>query len=201
MPVSGDNLVRSAKSTAERFLGGLRPRWDHVQAVGRLAETLAPAFGSEGTELVAAAYLHDIGYAEQLVETGFHPLDGARFVQRLGHERLASLVANHSGARYEADLRGIEALDEEFPFADTPLDRALTYCDMTIGPTGRSVDFDARVAEIQSRYGAEHTVSRAIHAALPELRRAVAATEAHLAACSVRLGPTPGAGLTEVRMR
>ena len=35
-------------------------------------------------DLVAAAWLHDIGYAPELVETGFHPLDGARYLRREG---------------------------------------------------------------------------------------------------------------------
>ena len=29
--------------------------------------------------LIAAAYLHDIGYAPALQQTGFHPIDGAMF--------------------------------------------------------------------------------------------------------------------------
>jgi HD superfamily phosphodiesterase len=32
--------------------------------------------------LVAAARLHDIGYAPDLVETGIHPLNGARYQLR-----------------------------------------------------------------------------------------------------------------------
>jgi len=192
MSVSNDTLVEFARMTAARLLDGMQPRWDHVQAVGRLAETVAPAFGDDATTLVAAAYLHDIGYADQLAETGFHPLDGARFVRRLGHERLACLVAHHTGARYEAKLRGIANLEDEFPFADTPVDRALTYCDLTTGPTGQRVSPQNRVAEIQARYGAEHIVSRAILAALPELERAVVATEAHLASSSVPPGTVTG---------
>jgi HD superfamily phosphodiesterase len=42
--------------------------------------------------LVAACYLHDIGYALALARGGFHPLDGARFLRALGRERLACLV-------------------------------------------------------------------------------------------------------------
>lgn len=34
--------------------------------------------------LVAAAWLHDIGYAPELRDTGFHPLDGARHLEALG---------------------------------------------------------------------------------------------------------------------
>jgi len=34
--------------------------------------------------LVCADWLHDIGYAPALVATGFHPLDGARFLESVG---------------------------------------------------------------------------------------------------------------------
>jgi HD superfamily phosphodiesterase len=57
--------------------------------------------------LIAAAYLHDIGYAPTLARTGFHPLDGAVHLRELGEERLAGLVAHHSGAETEARLRGL----------------------------------------------------------------------------------------------
>ncbi|MFD6855509.1 HD domain-containing protein [Streptomyces diastaticus] len=48
--------------------------------------------------LVAAAWLHDIGYAPELRDTGSHPLDGARHLESLGAPaRLVRLVAHHSG--------------------------------------------------------------------------------------------------------
>ena len=111
----------------------------HVAAAGALAERIAPAFGADGETLVAAAYLHDIGYAPDLAVTGFHPLDGGRFVRAQGHELLARLVAHHSGGRREAELRGIDGYCEEFPFGDGPLDHALTFCDLTTGPNGAPV--------------------------------------------------------------
>jgi hypothetical protein len=79
-------------------------------------------FGEDRETLVAAAYFHDIGYAPELAKTGFHPLDGARFIRERGHERLARLVAHHSGARIEAQLRGITDYLDEFPFDDSDLD-------------------------------------------------------------------------------
>lgn len=50
--------------------------------------------------LLAAATLHDVGYAPRLAATGFHPLDGARFLrdEHGAEERLVRLVANHSFA-------------------------------------------------------------------------------------------------------
>ena len=42
--------------------------------------------------LVAAALLHDVGYAPSLNRLGFHAVDGARFLRAQGQERLARLV-------------------------------------------------------------------------------------------------------------
>jgi HD superfamily phosphodiesterase len=71
---------------------------------GRVAASFSP---EDGDALVAAAFLHDVGYAPSLNWLGFHPVDGARFLRGLGRERLACLVAHHSGARFEAEERGL----------------------------------------------------------------------------------------------
>lgn len=52
--------------------------------------------------LVVAALLHDIGYAPELATTGYHTLDGARFIGAHGEPNVASLVAHHTDARREA---------------------------------------------------------------------------------------------------
>lgn len=65
-----------------------------------------------------SAILHDIGYAPRLAATGFHPLDGARFLRDEFHadDRLVRLVANHTFALLEAEERGLrEQLETEFP--------------------------------------------------------------------------------------
>ena len=46
-------------------------------------------------------------YAPDLAATSFHPIDGARHVRALGHERLARLIAYHSSARWEAEALGL----------------------------------------------------------------------------------------------
>jgi putative nucleotidyltransferase with HDIG domain len=71
---------------------------------------LAP---SATTTWETAALLHDIGYAPGLVRTGFHPIDGATFLQAEGvAEEIVSLVAHHSSALTEAELAGLGALTE-----------------------------------------------------------------------------------------
>jgi hypothetical protein len=109
--------VTWAREPASACLAAELPRrWGHVQAVAAMAESLRPAAGDEADLLVMAAWLHDIGYASGLVDTGFHPLDGARYLRGLGADaRLCGLVANHSGAAREAELRGLSAQMAEFP--------------------------------------------------------------------------------------
>lgn len=161
-----------AAATAAEMLAPLGRRWQHVQAVAARARELSTTlFGSrsEGEDLVAAAYLHDIGYAPAIATTGFHPLDGARFVRDSGAPDLAALVAQHTGARNEALIRGIDLL-AEFPFEDSLLYRALSYCDLTRGPDGAATTVDSRVSEICERYGSGHVVSRAILMGVPEFK-------------------------------
>jgi hypothetical protein len=99
----------------------------------------------EGWAADYAAYLHDLGYAPSLALTGLHALDGARHLRAIGHERLAGLVAYHSGARGEADLRGLTAELADFEDAASATSMALTYCDMTIGAGGEVVTLAERV--------------------------------------------------------
>lgn len=97
-------------------------RWDHVQAVAACAEQLRSAVEPrDGDMLVMAAWLHDIGYAPAIGHTRFHPLDGARHLRATGWPaRVVDLVAHHSGARYEAEQRGMTVELSVFPFHDRP---------------------------------------------------------------------------------
>ena len=83
----------------ERLIAPLGNRWAHVQAVARQARRVAEVLSAEdGDVLIAAAFLHDVGYAPSLNRLGFHSVDGAHFLRGHGQERLACLVAYHSGA-------------------------------------------------------------------------------------------------------
>ena len=56
---------------------------------------------------MGAAWLHDVGYAPEVADTGFHPLDGARYLAGLEtDERVVNLVGRHSYAILEAEFRG-----------------------------------------------------------------------------------------------
>ena len=123
------------------------------QHAQRVRSTVAPA---DGELLVAAALLHDIGYSPTLVDTGFHPLDGANHLALLGApHRLASLVAHHSEARYLAAARGLDRELSRFRREEGPVMDALVYADMTSGPTGTPMTLTDRLADIAIRHDGE----------------------------------------------
>lgn len=180
---NGD-LAGWAREMAEAHLDvpGLQERrWLHVQAVAGAAERMAAALGLNPTRLVAAAWLHDIGYSPSLAVAGFHPLDAARFLESAGvDDDLVALVAHHSGAVFEAVERGLGAeLTCYLDHVDAVRD-ALWACDMTTGPVGEPVTLNQRLKEIHRRYGPDHFVSRAITSATPELEAAVERTRHRL---------------------
>lgn len=166
-----------AREIAHALLERSLPRrWAHTQGVARKARTLAPILGDDADLLEAAAWLHDIGYSPEITMTGFHPLDGARYLRDIAHadEPLCRLVAGHSCASIEAEQRGLaEELSHEFPTVEGPLRDALTYCDMTTTPDGDHVTVGCRLSEIRERYGSGHVVTRFIQLAEPHLVDAV----------------------------
>jgi hypothetical protein len=172
------DLVAWASEEAERRLFPLGTRWRHTLGVVQRAKMLAPtAPEDERSTLIAAAYVHDIGYAPELEDTGFHPVDGARWLRDSGHERLARLVAHHSGARFEAEERGlVEALDA-FPEERSMVADLLTYCDLTTGPEGQLVTLSDRLAGIDTRYARDSHVSRSMRAAAEPLAAHVRRSE------------------------
>jgi HD domain len=170
-----------AKAQAERLIAPLGDRWLHVQAVADKARRVAAVLAAEDADLlVAAAFLHDVGYAPSLDRFGFHPVDGARFLRAHGQERLACLVAHHSGAQFEAEERGLVEELAAFPVQDGLVLDALTFADMTTGPAGQPMTLDERIGEIQRRYSPDDPVHRAILRARPLLQAAVQQVQTRL---------------------
>jgi hypothetical protein len=185
---------RAARRLAAQELAVALPRrWYHVQAVAAQAERLSALPEVSGELLVAAAWLHDIGYAPRLASSGFHPLDGARFLRDKGAGvRLVGLVAHHSCAVHEAHVRGLEeVLLAEFEREDSPTYDALVLCDLTTGPDGEPLTYQARMDEIEQRYGPAHEVTRALELARADLAGCCERTLALVAATQVSAVPWP----------
>ncbi|SBT69189.1 HD domain-containing protein [Micromonospora sediminicola] len=178
-------LIETARDMARLLLEAPLPRrWTHVQAVAAKADRISAAVPVEDRSvLVASAWLHDVGYSPTLVDTGFHALDGGRWLRRERFDgRIAALVAHHSCAWLEAEERGLgQVLAAEFPREETAVTDALCFSDMTTGPDGQDFAVLDRLAEIRSRYGPEHLVTRFIKRAEPEMVAAVQRTQRRLA--------------------
>ena len=109
-------MLMMRPSLLESMLAEALPRrWRHVRSVARRARWVAKKL-SLSDDLVAAAWLHDIGTPRSWSRQGFHPLDGARYLRRFGvDDQVVSLVAYHSCAQIEAEVRGLGAdLASEF---------------------------------------------------------------------------------------
>jgi hypothetical protein len=109
VPVTDAAVVTRARARAAEILSGDPELHEHASRTARRAAELAQRIpGTRATDVVAAAWLHDIGYATPLRRTGFHPLDGALFL--MGEdwpERIVRLVAHHSLAALEAPFYGV----------------------------------------------------------------------------------------------
>lgn len=151
------------------LLSALEPdRRAHSLAVGRKAESVVSRVSAAlRSDLVAAAVLHDIGYGH--VDTGFHPLDGARFLAGEGFSpAVGHLVVHHSASTLEADVRGLDpavyddfALDQDLG----PAHAVLWWADMTTDPQGQDVTVEHRLDEICARYGPGEVVTRFVERA------------------------------------
>jgi len=173
--------VLDACSLSEELLADTLPRrWSHVVAVACRAASIDPVLGDGGV-LEASAWVHDVGYAPALGKTGFHPLDGARYLRDIGApSRIVGLVAFHSSAASEAQAFGVA--DELAEFADerTPTRDLLWYLDMSTGPHGEVVSFEYRMTEVRERYPADHYVIRALDLGMGERVAAVERAQAWL---------------------
>ncbi|WP_307814491.1 HD domain-containing protein [Glycomyces sp. YM15] len=179
------NLVRCASSLAKLNLGTTLPRrWRHVEAVAAKADALAATLPDprDQSVLVASAVLHDVGYAPKVASSGFHPLDGARWLRaERFDDRVAALVAHHTNALAEAELRGLDKeLSSEFVREVGPVADLLWYCDLTTGPDGQDVTVEERVAEVQERYVPGSVVYEFISASAGEFFDVAERVEARL---------------------
>lgn len=182
--VDAATLVSAARELAGSTLAEIGLRLPHSAGVaaraGQLAGTVAP---NEHRLLVAAAWLHDIGYAAAARVTGFHALDGAVFLAARGWPaRLCGLVAYHSGAVFAARELGLAGELGRFAHEESAVSDALTYADQTTGPDGQPVTLTERMAEMLARHGIASTQARIHHDREPYLLAVAARVEQRLAA-------------------
>jgi hypothetical protein len=154
-PLQMPHMVAVAADLTQYILDSDPDRLAHSSAVARRAEFLALAVEPESApHLVATAWLHDIGYAPRLRDTGFHPIDGARHLQTIGWPpAICNLVAHHSGARFVARILQLDRQLETYPFSQDAVSDALTVADQTTGPHGEAMTIEERMSDMLRRHG------------------------------------------------
>ena len=173
----------AARPLARALLSGVGTRFAHSQGVVRQvrrADWLVDARWRSA--ITRAAWLHDIGYSEHVADTGFHQLDGARWLR--DHGRLLDwcrLVAWHTGSDVEGRLRGLHAeLVAEFDPPPPLATAILTWADVTTSPVGAMWTAERRLTDILERHPADSIVHRAIVATWPSLLLAARTVESLL---------------------
>jgi len=134
------------------------PRLAHMHDAASFAGDLADSFSlpAESAALLArAALLHDVGYAPTLRQLGYHPLDGALFLEGLGeHPWVVEGVLRHSWAGrkigLDPDVRAHYAQRPPLSEADW-LVRAVTVADWRAAGVGGRVSFARRFQDIALR--------------------------------------------------
>jgi HD domain len=175
-------MVAIAADLTQHILDSDPDRLAHSKAAARRAEFLTLTVEPEcAALLVAAAWLHDIGYAPRLRDTGFHPIDGARHLQTIGWPpAICNLVAHHSGARFVASILHLDRQLEAYPFSQDAVSDALTVADQTIGPKGQAMTLDERMSDMLKRHGPDSPNALAHPQREPYIRAAAMRVAARL---------------------
>jgi hypothetical protein len=147
-------LVRDAQTVAQSLLADDQGRLEHVRGAGLVAGMAAGALRVDQPEMVvAAAWLHDIGYAPAIARTGFHPLDGALFLARQGWpDQVVLLVAHHSHAAFLAPYYGVQHHMALLEHVRGLADDIITFSDLRAGPNGWGADPRDRVEDKRRRH-------------------------------------------------
>jgi putative nucleotidyltransferase with HDIG domain len=179
---SGLSTLRgTAEEMAYELLSPLGNRWRHTAGVAARAADLAILLDLDLDVLVAAAWLHDIGYCDVVRTTGFHPLDGARHLTRMSWPSpIAGLVAQHSGARFVAAARGLAEELAAYPDDGGEMSDALTYADQTVGPDGRRMTTAQRYDDMLRRHGPSSWNAKADRLRRPHLQAVAVRVERRL---------------------
>ena len=181
------HMPASPQHIATQLLGDVGTRLPHSRRVAGQASIISDFLEDRWSgAVVDAAWLHDIGHSPAVSSSGFHPLDGARWLRDEGFcKDTCSLVAWHTGAIHEARERGlVDELRAEFaPPLQSALD-ALTWADLTSSPSGDLVSPTVRLDEMRDRYEPGSAVRLAIAAGLNDLQESAERIEQLLGARS-----------------
>jgi HAD superfamily hydrolase (TIGR01484 family) len=152
-------------------------RLRHMRDAASVAQDVADLGGVAPDvcrQLETAALAHDLGYAPQLQRTGYHPLDGALFLEECGEDPLVvEAVLRHSRAGLRSDLppavQQVYGQRPPRPEATWLVD-AVTWCDWRAAGIGGRVGLGARLQDILQRHSGDEAKARRARALVAAVR-------------------------------
>jgi HD superfamily phosphodiesterase len=172
-PEAAETFVRTAFADQPARLQHILVVAEQVRQSARAIHARHPAEPIDEGAAHCAGLVHDIGYLAQARETGFHPLDGYRFLREHGAESLARCIVGHSSSPEEARLRGLSLPDGTEDIAA----KLVTYWDMRVKQGGEIVSYAERLEDILRRHGRESVVGQAQILADGRIRRLISEIE------------------------
>jgi HD superfamily phosphodiesterase len=149
------NIVFLTKFIKYHMLkSGLKNRYRHTIAVSLLMREKSKEIGLCPIEAEILGLVHDLGYCDDFSITGFHPIDGYRYLIKID-KTIADRMVLHTSTPEEAELRHIilpDIIMDDYA-------KLLSYADSRVTGDGRVVSFEERLQDITSRYGNNHLVS------------------------------------------
>lgn len=154
LPQEGIPLAVTARALAHELLVSEPLRLHHVAGAARVATHVVHRLQLTSSDtVIAAAWLHDIGYATPLVTSGFHPLDGACYLHERGWpERTVSLVAHHSHSRLTAPFYGVADELSRLPVPPALDSDIVTFADLAAGVDGNGSTIEQHLADQRARH-------------------------------------------------
>ena len=135
-------------------------RVEHVLEIARRVRNSGEKlrFSGELLDLAeSAALLHDIGYWKEIALTGFHPIDGAKFLIEHGEREIADLIVGHSCSPEEGQLLGHLGIEQ----SPNIVAKLITFWDVQVKQGGEVVTYSERYNDILKRYGEDSIVGQA----------------------------------------
>ena len=165
MPFQSVNFGSAPELVAllEQVFEADQRRLKHVLEVARRVKETATTLSEAGKAEIdvdlayRSALLHDIGYAEGLIDTGFHPIDGARYLEKAGFPDIASFIVCHSNSPEQAVIKGLPEID----ISENLIADLITYWDVQVMQGGECVPYAERLADIKERHGVDSAVWKA----------------------------------------
>ncbi|MET8765112.1 hypothetical protein [Lentzea sp. NPDC004782] len=150
--------------------------WEYTKLVVHRAEVLGPILlpEDEADVLSAAAWLHRVGAAVELQETGFVPLDSARYIASMTTfpRRVVALVAHQSSAATKAVERGLSAEMTCYADEETLTRDALWHCVTPVLPANLELAHRARQEASTEFLGKDHPIALAHEEGQTRIREA-----------------------------